>query len=351
MRAHDGLRFGVLLSTDRHPGRTDAEVLARAVAVARCAEALGLDDVWLTEHHFLDAAVNPSALTLAAYLLGRTERVHVGTAVTVLPLHSPVHTAEQAVLLDQLSGGRFVLGVGRGIPGIEYQVLGGGPRAWRAGLAEPLDRTLGALRGKVPTGLAAPAPRSVRPLPSAHTSPHPPVYVAAGSPASIELAADRGLPLMLFFDKNAAAKAEMLARYARRARGNGRPRPADGHAFAVFTRVTDSAERAARLMRDRARFVLALNRHRAALPGLSLPAPPPVTAEHIGALADRILATHPVGPEETCVARLVDHIGTSGCTRVMCQVEGPEETDQTLAQLERLATRVFPAVRRRLAGR
>ncbi|MBT2409920.1 LLM class flavin-dependent oxidoreductase [Streptomyces sp. ISL-12] len=351
MTADGGVRFGVLLTTDRYPGQTDSEVLARTVAVARGAEALGLDDVWLTEHHFLDSAVNPSALALAAYLLGRTERVHVGTAVTVLPLHSPVHTAEQAALLDQVSGGRFVLGVGRGVPGVEYEVLGGGIGDWRAGLGRPLDRLLDALRGEVPTGLAAPAPPSVRPLPAARTSPHPPVYVAAGSPASIELAADRGLPLMLFFDKSAEAKAEMVALHARRVRATGAGAPVGGHAFAVFTRVTGSPREAERLMRDRARFILALNQHRGLPPDPSLPAAPPVTEEHVATLAGRILAHHPVGPVETCVERLAHHIGVSGCTRVMCQVEGAEGTDETLAHLERLATRVFPAVRRRVGSR
>ncbi|NEY34062.1 LLM class flavin-dependent oxidoreductase, partial [Streptomyces sp. PRKS01-65] len=165
----ENLRFGVLLATDRHEGQSDADVLARTVEVAQRAESLGLDDVWLTEHHFLESAVGPSALALAAYLLGRTRAVHVGTAVTVLPLHSPVHTAEQTALLDQLSGGRFVLGVGRGVPGVEYDVLGGGLASWRAGLAEPLDRTLSALAGDIPTGAGDAALAQVRLTPSVRT--------------------------------------------------------------------------------------------------------------------------------------------------------------------------------------
>ncbi len=163
MDEREDLRFGVTLATDRHPGQSAAEVLARTVEVARRAEELGLDDVWVTEHHFLDTAVNPSALTLAAYLLAMTETLHVGTAVTVLPLHSPVHTAEQAALLGQLSGGRFSLGVGRGFPGVEYDVLGPGLAAWRAGLAGPLDRLLGARAARCPR--TRPCVRSASHLP------------------------------------------------------------------------------------------------------------------------------------------------------------------------------------------
>lgn len=350
MRAREDIRFGVLLTTNRHDGQTEADVLARTVEVARGAEALGLDDVWLTEHHFLDSSVNPSALALAAYLLGKTETVHVGTAVTVLPLHSPVHVAEQAALLDQLSGGRFVLGVGRGVPGIEYEVIGDGFASWQTGLAAPLDLALTALKGAVPTGAPGLSASSVRPTPAVRTLPHPPVYVAANSPASIELAADRGLPLMLFFDKSAAAKSEMVALYTRRARDAGRPEPVNGHAFAVFAQVSDSMERTRRLMHNRARFILSLNNQPSRLVARSRPAPPPVSAETVDAIADKLLTTQPVGSVDTCVERLVHHISTSGCTRVMCQVEAAEETGEVLRNLERLATKVFPAVRHRVGA-
>lgn len=343
----EDLRFGVMLATDRHPGQGVADVLARTVEVARRAEELGLDDVWVTEHHFLDTAVNPSALTLAAYLLAKTESLHVGTAVTVLPLHSPVHTAEQTALLDQLSGGRFLLGVGRGFPGVEYDLLGSGLAAWRAGLAEPLDRLLAALRGEVS---ADPALSAVRLTPPVRNPPGPPVYVAAGSPASIELAADRGLPLMLFVDKSAEAKAEMVALYERHRLRGGRPEPAMGHAFAVFAQVCDDPEDARRLMHDRARFILSLNNHPSRLLRDTVSAPPPVSAANVGLLADRLMATHPVGSVETCAERLTHHIRTSGCTRVMCQVGAEADTDDVLRNLERLATEVFPLVRHRLGA-
>lgn len=349
MKARDDIRFGVLLSTDRHPEETDADALARTVEVARLAEELGLDDIWLTEHHFLDSSANPSALGLAAYLLGKTETIHVGTAVTVLPLHSPVHVAEQTALLDQLSGGRFVLGVGRGFPGVEYDVIGTGLASWRAGLAKPLDLALAALSGEVPiepTGTGDGAPTPLRLMPAVRSLPCPPVYVAASSPATIELAADRCLPLLLFFDKSPEAKAQMVAHYNARAHAAGRQAATRGHAFAVFAQVSESLESTRRMMHNRARFILSLNNKPSRLAVQAVSAPPQVSRESIGALAERLLDTQPVGSVETCVERLVLHIATSGCTRVMCQVEAAERTGDVLRNLERLATEVFPAVRR-----
>jgi alkanesulfonate monooxygenase SsuD/methylene tetrahydromethanopterin reductase-like flavin-dependent oxidoreductase (luciferase family) len=143
------VRIGAFVFTSRYEGQAAGEVLARGVAAAQVAEAAGFDDVWVTEHHFVPFGVNPSALTFAAYLLGSTSTVRVGTAVTVLPLHSPVHVAEQAALLDHLSGGRFDLGVGRAQPVVDYEVIGRGVEYWRRGLPEALDLTLAALSGPV----------------------------------------------------------------------------------------------------------------------------------------------------------------------------------------------------------
>src|SRR6202035_2644733 len=69
-----GMRVGVFLLAARFPGQSDGEVLAAAVDAAVAAERAGFDDVWVAEHHFMSYGVCPSAVTLAAYVLGRTGR-------------------------------------------------------------------------------------------------------------------------------------------------------------------------------------------------------------------------------------------------------------------------------------
>jgi hypothetical protein len=64
-------------------------VLDATVQAALAAELAGFDDVWFAEHHFMSCGVCPSAATLAAYVLGQTERIAVGTAVSVLSTHPP----------------------------------------------------------------------------------------------------------------------------------------------------------------------------------------------------------------------------------------------------------------------
>ena len=97
-----GFRAGVLLLAAQFPGQSHGEVLEAVVEAAVAAERAGFDDVWFAEHHFMSYGVCPSAVTLAAYVLGQTGRIGVGTAVSVLSVHHPVALAEQAALLDQV---------------------------------------------------------------------------------------------------------------------------------------------------------------------------------------------------------------------------------------------------------
>jgi alkanesulfonate monooxygenase SsuD/methylene tetrahydromethanopterin reductase-like flavin-dependent oxidoreductase (luciferase family) len=138
------IRAGVLLLAAQFPGQRHGDVLSAAVRAAVAAEQAGFDDVWFAEHHFMSYGVCPSAATLAAYVLGRTSRIAVGTAVSVLSTQHPVALAEQAALLDQVSGGRFWLGVGRGGPWVDLEVFGTGLARYETGFAEGLDLLLAA---------------------------------------------------------------------------------------------------------------------------------------------------------------------------------------------------------------
>jgi alkanesulfonate monooxygenase SsuD/methylene tetrahydromethanopterin reductase-like flavin-dependent oxidoreductase (luciferase family) len=87
--------------------------LAEAIEHVRLAREYGFDSIWIEEHH--DAGPYwPTPLLAIAALAPHLDSLDVGTSILVLPLHDPVHVAEQGAVLDQLTGGRFVLGVGLG---------------------------------------------------------------------------------------------------------------------------------------------------------------------------------------------------------------------------------------------
>lgn len=333
-------RFGVLLFTHRFPGQDDRQVLGTALDLATRAEELGFDDLWTTEHHFISYGVNPSALTLAAHLLGRTARMRVGTAVTILPTHSPVAVAEQAALLDQISGGRFDLGLGRGGPVVDYEVLDRSLDHWRSGLPEALDLLLASFRGRVSADSDLYRFREVTPAPRPVTAPHPPVYLAASSERNVDLAARHDLSLLFFLLQGPEAMRPMVERHAA---ATGRPAGSYAHGSTIIAHVTETEAQA----RDHVMGAIAPFFGRAQAEYVMLEereggGPPP---EMMGEL---LLASEAVGPVELCAQRIAARLSVPGVSRVLLHVESAGTREGALANLERIAGQVLPLVRKQL---
>ncbi len=118
--------------------------------VARAAEDLGFDSIWTTDHVLVPEAYDEpygrifETWTTLAYIAGQTRRVRLGTSILLLGLRNPVLVAKQAATLDQLSGGRLILGIGAGWLAREFENLGVSFRRRIRFLEEgiPLMRTL-----------------------------------------------------------------------------------------------------------------------------------------------------------------------------------------------------------------
>ncbi|PVY96541.1 alkanesulfonate monooxygenase SsuD/methylene tetrahydromethanopterin reductase-like flavin-dependent oxidoreductase (luciferase family) [Actinomycetospora cinnamomea] len=321
------MRLGLFLVSPQWPGRTHGEALAETVRLARLADRLGLDDVWLAEHHFVSYGVCPSAVTLAGHLLAGTDRVGVGTAVSVLPVTHPVALAEQAALLDQLAPGRFTLGVGRGGPWRELVVQGGGADRFERGFAEELDALLGAWRDETVAG-----PGPVLPFPEVAVVPRPAtpggpaVRVAATSGATVDLAADRGLPLLLGMHADDTERAAMVRRWDERA---GR---AGAHVGVGIAHVADTHAAAQRSVRD-------------ALPGWLGPG----LAGHVRAdgaertlrdpvaYTDLLCRLHPVGTVDDVAERVAATAAATGLEHLALMVQTTGDPARTTATVEALA--------------
>ncbi|MDQ0468362.1 LLM class flavin-dependent oxidoreductase [Labrys wisconsinensis] len=128
------MRFGLFNLMNQH-GLEQREVFEGTIECARLADALGFDIAWFAEHHFSNYSLCPSPLMMAAAVARETRRIRLGPAVIVAPLYNPIRVAEEVALLDQLSRGRAVLGIGSGYQRFEFDAFG-------ADLAERQERML-----------------------------------------------------------------------------------------------------------------------------------------------------------------------------------------------------------------
>lgn len=337
------MRIGVFLLAAQFPGRDHTDVLESTVAAAVTAEESGFDDVWVAEHHFMSYGVCPSAVTMAGYLLGRTRRVGVGTAVSVLSTQHPVALAEQAALLDQVSDGRFRLGVGRGGPWVDLEVFGTGVDRYERGFGESLDLLLAGVSG---APMRADGTifgfREVRVVPPPRTRPRPDVVLAAESEPSLRLAAELGLPVMLGMHLEPRRQAELATVYDKAAREAGHEPP--GPVVASLAHVADSGEEA------RATALAALPRWLE--PGLAGYVPVdgrPRKRRDPHEYARFLCDTHAVGSPQECAGRLVEHARATGAAELMVMVEAAGERRAVLDNITRLGTEVLPKVRAALA--
>lgn len=104
--------------------RDPAELYCAFPELCQEVERVGLDSIWVSEHHGFDDDYLPSPLTLLAAAAARTTRVRLGTAIVVAPLHAEAELAEQAAVVDLLSGGRLDLGIGAGYRPPEFDLFG-----------------------------------------------------------------------------------------------------------------------------------------------------------------------------------------------------------------------------------
>ena len=213
------MQFGIFQSATVGPGPVEAEAtrLREDVEMGVVAEEAGFDYFWAPEHHFLQHYSHNSASHLTCLAVGlRTSRIRVGTGIfNICPaVNHPVRVAEQIATIDILTNGRVDLGTGRGSSSIEVNGFGISPDESRAMWEEairaiPLMWTQDLFQWD---GVYFSVPeRCVLPKPVQR--PHPPLWVTASNPATVEVGAALGLGVAIFAYGPAATLRPIVERY------------------------------------------------------------------------------------------------------------------------------------------
>ncbi len=194
--------------------RSDHEVYQNELRLADLAEPLGFESIWGVEHHFTDYTMCPDVLQFLTYMAGRTERARLGSMVVVLPWHDPMRVAEQVSMLDNISGGRLILGLGRGAGKVEFDGFRLSMEESRQRFVECAEMVLRGLeRGYCEyDGTFVKQPRApIRPAPFKTFRGR--TYAAAVSPESARIMADLGVGVLIIPQKPWGEVAKELDTY------------------------------------------------------------------------------------------------------------------------------------------
>src|SRR6266478_6838660 len=149
----------------------------------------GFDDVWLSEHHFIEDGYLPSIVPVAAAIGARTSRIRIASGVLLMPFHNPIRLAEDIATVDVISGGRFELGVGIGFKREEFSGFGVSSKERGA----RTDQSLETIR-RPPAGERVPFKsnssdfQNIKVTPEPIQKPHPPIWLGGFTPAALRRA-------------------------------------------------------------------------------------------------------------------------------------------------------------------
>jgi alkanesulfonate monooxygenase SsuD/methylene tetrahydromethanopterin reductase-like flavin-dependent oxidoreductase (luciferase family) len=338
--------IGTFLLMQSPSQRPSEEIYARGIELAQAAETLGFRNVWLGEHHFSTYGYLSRPAQLAAYIAAKTTRLRVGTAVIVVPLHHPLVVAEEIATLDQVSGGRADIGLGRGYQHYEFERFGLKLDAARERWSESVDIILKSFEGRPFSyhGQHYQVPETVV-FPQPVQKPHPPIWNVAQSPYAVEVSVRRGFNVLT---GGFGVSIDLLAEFGRICRkvvADVKPAraPLIGVQRAVY--VADNAadaRDAAEHARWNMRVTLSLRNHLERVEnGNAIPIPAQNEPD-MDDLLDRFLV---IGTPDAVIRQIERVRELVGATHFNCSFWiGDMDQKRVLRSMERFSREVMPAL-------
>jgi alkanesulfonate monooxygenase SsuD/methylene tetrahydromethanopterin reductase-like flavin-dependent oxidoreductase (luciferase family) len=340
------MQFGLFsLMTQRDRAVSARQLYREMVTQVKLAEAIGFDVAWFAEHHFSNYCLCPSPLAMALALAPQTTRIRLGTAVIVVPLYQPLRMLEEIAMLDVVSDGRAVIGLGSGYQQYEFHKFGADLGTARDVLLEVLDVIEQFFAGDrvaydgahihIPETYFSLRPQQRR----------PDIYIAGlvNDPTTQRRIANRGyIPIVttgwnsqehILNVRNAITAANS------RAEGDPDKAPFAMQRYVFVTDQRADALRAAEGARYVRRIAMSMRNRSAKLDGAFLQEQPASDEPPLGEIASRLL----IGDAEDVAEKLAREIEALRPRHISCFMAIPGmEQDRVLRSMERFGAEVMP---------
>jgi alkanesulfonate monooxygenase SsuD/methylene tetrahydromethanopterin reductase-like flavin-dependent oxidoreductase (luciferase family) len=195
------MKFGVgLFSMQTHTENpiSHPELYRQTLEQVKLAEEVNFHSAWISEHHFLQDGYCPSSIVAASAMAAVTRRIKIGTGTLILPLHNPVRIAEDAAVIDNISGGRFILGVALGYRKEEFDGFGIPMKQRPSRMEEGIDVIV---KSWTQDNFSYEGKRyrfhNLKVTPKPVQKPHIPIYIGAVEEPAIRRAGRLGYPLLI----------------------------------------------------------------------------------------------------------------------------------------------------------
>ncbi len=342
--------FGIFnLMGYRTRGTTTREVLEDAAALTRLADDGGIAISWFAEHHFSNYGICPSPLTMAAYCAPQTKRIKLATGIVVLPLYSPVRLAAEIAMVDTLSQGRLIVGIGTGYQPYEFERFG----ADLAGSKDTFEQYMHVLEKGLTEefvehdGLGLPATHIAA---RTHDGKLPEFWVAGHAPQVHRYAAERGYPMIVngrFYSiPEVAAQRPMLEGVLRNAGRDPRELKWGVLRYCCVTDDPAEALEYAENARWQLRVASSLRRREEVQAGIMMLGDSPFPQEQT---LEQIVASQMIGNVETCIQRGVEEIRRTGVNHISLYFQlGDYPHKKAMRSLERFIGEVIPGIEKEL---
>ena len=329
----------------RDTSRPPSAIYEDTIGLVKDAEAGGFNIAWFAEHHFGNYSMCPSPLMMAAHCAGVTSRIALGAAVLVTPLYHPMRVIQELGMVDILSGGRSVIGLGSGYQGYEFDRYGVDLKSnW-----EITHEFMDIMEMALETGQVTyqgkhyqipPTPIGVRMVQDS-----PRVYIAGNEPRYLERSCKRGYtPIATVGGQPVEVMLKVkqhVVEWFRKAGWQGTDVPFGMQRSVFVTDDPDEALYAAAQSLYTARLVMAFRGNYEKLNGFEL-VPQPYENEPT---PEQIVNILPMGNAETCARRIVAELKAVRPTHYSCFMQsGGIEGSAARRSMERFVTEVLPMV-------